>query len=1168
MQGTLSLRNSKSASVQVTIGFAITTTSVPNGIVGTPYSQTIGVVGGTSPYAFSLAPNSGPLPPPLTINPTTGVISGTPTTAGTYPFTVQVKDSSSPQLVMTQALSITIYTELSFPAPAVPNGVVGTPYTISLGVSGGTASYNWSISAGALPSCLSLASATTTSGTNSISGTPVTGCVGAFSFTVKVTDSSVPAQVQTQALSGTIYAGLTFLTTSLPNDVVGTPYSQAVTVAGGTGPYTWSVSAGALPTCLSLASLTTTSGTNTLAGTPVNGCAGLASFTLKVVDSSSPQQSKTQAFSFNIYTALAFPVVTLPGGAVGTAYSGTLSVSGGTEPYIWSISSGALPACLSIASASTTTGANSIIGSPVTACAGNFSFTVKVTDSSSPAQVSIQPMSVTILGITTTTLPAASLGVAYNQTLAAVGGSGSYTWSVSAGTFPASTCLALAASTGAITGTPVSGCSNTYTFTVQVKDTSTPQLVTTQALSLTINTVGVSISSPTNLTQSVTANGTLGITASVTGTTDTAVTWTVNSIANGNTTFGTITGTGLSVIYNAPATIPSPATFNVTVTSTADNTKSASVSITITAPVITVTITSPTSLTQNVAVNGTLAITAAVANTSNSAVTWTVNGVTNGNSTYGTIVGTGLSVTYDAPAAVPSPATFNVTATSAADTSKSASVSVTITSATAACSDSGSESLLKGQYAFVLSGFSDSGFLAAVGSFTADGAGKITAGILDSNGALVQTGASIDPTRSSYSVGANHLGCATIVTSAGTFTTRLSVGGITSGVATQGRVVEWDTTSGSNYLSAVGQIRQQTVPTNVPSGNFVYENTGVYGTNQYRTGVLGMVTIAPGTSGGTITYGEYDVNVEGVINDGNGLSTPYTGVTGSYTAPDPTTGRFTTTATLNSNTNHQVGYLVSSTQFLEMGTDALSSTTAVLVGGAQFQSGSASFTTGSNLVYYATGTESAELGIINVTGSTSYTATYYEDVFGSAETPQTPACTYATDTYGRVVTSGATCTMYLTTYKTMYPPVFYLSGPNTGFMLGTGAGVYAGQVDPQVVPSGGFSASSISGVFYDGDTEVVSEEVAADDMIDVEALTFDGSGGVDIIGDYTGAAGSVVTQNADVTNNTTLGTVNSNGTFTTNTSYPGINAIMISTTKIVNIDNSTNAYPIIQVIKQ
>ena len=109
---------------------------------------------------------------------------------------------------------------------------------------------------------------------------------------------------------------------------------------------------------------------------------------------------------------------------------------------------------------------------------------------------------------------------------------------------------------------------------------------------------------------------------------------------------------------------------------------------------------------------------------------------------------------------------------------------------------------------------------------------------------------------------------------------------------------------------------------------------------------------------------------------------------------------------------------------------------------AQLQSGSLSFSTGSNLVYYATGTLSSEIGLINVTGSSNYTATYYEDVSGKAESPQTPSCSYTIDTYGRAAASGATCTMYLTTYSKMYPPVFYLSGPNTGFMLGTGAGVY------------------------------------------------------------------------------------------------------------------------------
>ncbi len=726
---------------------------------------------------------------------------------------------------------------------------------------------------------------------------------------------------------------------------------------------------------------------------------------------------------------------------------------------------------------------------------------------------------------------------------------------------------------GTITG---SGLSVTYTAPAAVPSpatfnvTATSVADTTKSASVSVTIlpiVVVSITTPTGA-QSLVVNATLGITASVTGTSNTGVTWTVNGVTNGNATYGTITGTGLSVTYTAPAAVPSPATFNVTATSVADTTKSASVSVTITpAPAVVVSITTPTGA-QSVAVNGTLAITAAVANTSNTAVTWTVNSITNGNSTYGTIAGSGSSVTYDAPAAVPSPATFNVTATSVADSTKSASVSVTIVAA-GACTDTGSESLLSGQYAFILSGYTSSGFLAAVGSFTADGTGKITAGVVDSNGALVQSGASIDPTQSSYSVGSNHLGCATIVTTSGTFTTRLSVGGITSNVATAGRMIEWDSASSATYLTAVGQILKQTVPSNVPSGAYVFENTGVYGSSsENRIGLVGMVTTEAGASGGTITGGEYDVNVEGVINDGNGLSTPYSGITGTYTAPDPTTGRFTDTTTRNSTTNNHVDYLVSGSQFLQLSTDTLASDTAVTVGMSQLQSGSLSLTTGSNLVYYATGTESAELGLINVTGSTSYTATYYEDVAGGPESPQTPSCAYTIDTYGRLVTSGATCTMYLTTYSKMYPPVFYLTGPNTGVMLGTGAGVYIGQVEPQVAPSGGFSATSISGTFYDGDTEVVNEGVSAE-MIDVEVLTFDGMGGVDIIGDYIGAyIGTSVTQQADQTTNTSVGTVNSNGTFSTNSTYGQINAIMISTTKAVDIDAAAEANPIISVVKQ
>jgi hypothetical protein len=56
----------------------------------------------------------------------------------------------------------------------------------------------------------------------------------------------------------------------------------------------------------------------------------------------------------------------------------------------------------------------------------------------------------------------------------------------------------------------------------------------------------------------------------------------------------------------------------------------------------------------------------------------------------------------------------------------------------------------------------------------------------------------------------------------------------------------------------------------------------------------------------------------------------------------------------------------------------------------------------------------------------------------------------------------------------MYPPVFYPCSPNTGVMLGAGDGVYIRQVEPQRMPSGGFSSASLSGTFYGGETEVVS----------------------------------------------------------------------------------------------
>ncbi len=183
----------------------------------------------------------------------------------------------------------------------------------------------------------------------------------------------------------------------------------------------------------------------------------------------------------------------------------------------------------------------------------------------------------------------------------------------------------------------------------------------------TTQTVMVAIS-PTTAT--VPANGTQQFQATVTGSSNTAVTWQVNNVTGGTASTGTISTTGL---YTAP---PATVAMQVMVTAvaSADTTKTASAAVMITAlPMGSVTI-SPTNAT--LAVGGMQQFTATVVNETNTGVTWSVDGVSGGNTTVGTISSNGL---YTAP---PSAGTHTVTATSVADTSKSASAAVSVISMT------------------------------------------------------------------------------------------------------------------------------------------------------------------------------------------------------------------------------------------------------------------------------------------------------------------------------------------------------------------------------------------------------------------------------------------------------------------------------------------------------
>ncbi len=291
----------------------------PDGTVGTPYSFQFQAVSGCKPYTFSILACA--LPAGLSMTPG-GLISGTPTAAGDVSFWAELKDNcgrTSQELFTIRIAPALIVSTGSPLAPAL----VGVPYSVQFTAAGG-GTQSWSLAGGSLPPGF------TFSASGLLSGTATVALPAPVSIDIKVADGS---RSNTKTFALDVVTPLAVAAPTLATGEVGLALKPAtVTVAGGRGPYAWSL-VGAP------AWLTIDPASGALGGTPT----GAGSFTVQVVAKDVYGASATASATVAVKSKLTLKATKLPMAMQGKAFRVTLRSSGGVGPLTWRVTSGKLP---------------------------------------------------------------------------------------------------------------------------------------------------------------------------------------------------------------------------------------------------------------------------------------------------------------------------------------------------------------------------------------------------------------------------------------------------------------------------------------------------------------------------------------------------------------------------------------------------------------------------------------------------------------------------------------------------------------------------------------------------------------------------------------------------------------------------------------------------------